>query len=265
MKLEFIDGILELSVETISYFNLLKSLFEDDDKATVPLENVSSETFTNLLKWLHGEEVIIDDNMINLVNFFNMAEPYKTRFCTEIADYLLEEPRLLPKDIYISLLKVDPGRLFLFAEKYFSDEEKDYLKTFMTRPENLGNEDKFNCKVIVYDSVSDRKTVNAFLATNSDSWVYICDDLVQLINAKNIIVDLPIIHNYFYNNNYNISNLILLTKQIGKMFLNNCISLKRFKLPETVTRVENSFLLGCSSLTELELPGTVVQIGDHFL
>src|SRR3990167_8652645 len=118
MELEFSNGTIKISRETISYFRVLQCTFEDDPEiGGLSFENVSVETFTSLLRWLHGEEVIIDD-MINLMNFFNMVEPYKTRFCAMIADYLLTEPKLLSKDIYISLLKVDPGRLFLFVEKY---------------------------------------------------------------------------------------------------------------------------------------------------
>src|SRR3990167_8537049 len=115
MELELNDGTITVSRETISYFNVLQCAFEDDPEiGKLSFENISTETFNNLVRWIHGEEVIVDDDMINLVNFFNMIEPHKTRFCTEIMDYLLEEPRLLPDSIYLSLLKVNPGRLFLF-------------------------------------------------------------------------------------------------------------------------------------------------------
>ena len=265
MRLEFSDGVIEISRKTISYFALLKNLFEDDEKAQIPIENISTKTFTSLLKWIHGEEVVIDDDIINLVIFFNMIEPHKTRFCTEIMDYLLAEPRLLPRVFYINLLKVDPGRLFLFAEKYFSDEEKAYFRTFMTRPENLGEDNEFNGKLIVYDNMLDHNTIDNFLASNSDAWVYICKDLPSLEHAKNIIVDLSTIPDIFYGSS-NVVNVILLsTKKIGGWFLNRCESLIHLEIPESVTQIGHMFLYDCVSLTQINIPNSVSKVGDHFL
>src|SRR3990167_908354 len=163
MELEFNDGTIIISKETISYFNVLQCAFEDDPEiGKLSFESMSVETFVSLMRWLHGEEVIIDDDMINLTNFFNMVEPYKTRFCAAIADYLLAEPRQLPREFYISLLKVDPGRLFLFVEKYFGDEEKAYFKTFMTHAKKLGEDTEFNGKLIVYDDPNDHQRIDNF-------------------------------------------------------------------------------------------------------
>src|SRR3990167_4576445 len=115
MKLEFRDGVIALSKEIVSYFDVLKNLFEDDEKAILPLEFASIETFVSLTRWLHGEEITIDDATIDLVLFLNMTEPHKTRFYAEIANYLLDEPRLLPFDIYTNLLRIDPERVILFV------------------------------------------------------------------------------------------------------------------------------------------------------
>src|SRR3989338_5874171 len=94
MELEFSDGKVMISRETISYFKVLQCAFEDDPEiGKLSFESVSIVTFVKLILWLRHEEVTIDDDMINLVNFFNMIEPHKTRFCIEIMDYLLVEPR----------------------------------------------------------------------------------------------------------------------------------------------------------------------------
>ena len=173
MELELSNGTIAISAEIISYFKVLQCVFEDNPEiCKLPFESVSVETFTNLLKWLHGEEVVIDDDMINLVIFLNMIEPHKTRFCAEITDYLLEEPRLLPRDFYINLLKVDPGRLFLFVEKYFSDEEKAYFRTFMTLPEDLGKDDEYNGKIIVYDRTGNREIIDDFAIASPIVYYY---------------------------------------------------------------------------------------------
>src|SRR3990167_889382 len=209
MELELNDGTITVSRETISYFNVLQCAFEDDPEiGKLSFENISTETFNNLVRWIHGEEVIVDDDMINLVNFFNMIEPHKTRFCTEIMEYLLTEPKFLSKDFYIHLLKIAPERVVLFAEEYFSDEEKAYFRTFMTRPEDLGEDNEFNGKIIIYDDPIDFEILDDFLESNPDTWVYICDNLPQLTNAKNIIVDLPIIPDEFYTET-NLANVIL--------------------------------------------------------
>src|SRR3990167_9339260 len=180
MELELSDGTIQISRETISYFIILQQAIEDDPKiGKLSFESISVETFTKLVKWLHHEEVIIDDDIINAMIFFGMVEPHKTRFHTEIAEYLLAEPRLLPDIIYTTLIKTDPGRLFLFADKYFSNEEKETLKTYMTQPENLGEDNEYNGKIIVYNYFK-RKIIDDFLALNPNAWVYIYYDLFSL-------------------------------------------------------------------------------------
>ena len=216
------------------------------------------------MKWIHGDKVNIDDNMIKLVCFLGLIDPHKTRFCAEIIDYLLAEPRDLPQPIYIELLMVDPGRLYLFVEKYYSDDEKDFFKEFMTRPEHFGREGKFADKIIVYDNPNDHGLIDDFLASSPNAWIYICDDLPQLTNAKNIIVDFPIVPDDFYRT-FNISSAVVLSKQIGDYFLSSCDSLTRIILHDSVEHLGNGFLFACMALTQVEIPKSVIRVENNLL